>query len=87
MSIARRDWVAERQGREAHRPVLAKPSAANSWGAIEEIQDHAAPRRGGALGVISSNARTEFPSKINDWLRRAWICRSILIIPSTGLSK
>jgi hypothetical protein len=28
MSIARRDWVAERQGREAPRPVLANPEAA-----------------------------------------------------------
>src|SRR5262249_29018644 len=28
MSLARRDWVAERQGGEAHRPVLANPEAA-----------------------------------------------------------
>jgi len=28
MSLARRDWVAERQEGEAHRPVLANPEAA-----------------------------------------------------------
>jgi hypothetical protein len=54
MSIARRDWVAGRQGREAHHPVLPNREAApprtlsGDRGEVEKIQDRRA-HGGGAI--------------------------------------
>jgi hypothetical protein len=54
MFIARRDWVAGRQGGEAHRPVLPNRKAAaprilsGGRGEIDKIQDRRA-HGGGAV--------------------------------------
>src|SRR5262245_18808553 len=54
MSLARRDWVAERQEGEAHRPVLANPEAAAprtlEWGGGRSKKFKTVGAQGAAAG-------------------------------------